>query len=385
MKCSRLPCFSPSKVASPLASPKKSAVYPLFRQNDLLTKHDEFPTELQSTNGSFTQFTASASIALVSRCPTGFTGEHSLIDKSKFTGFAQLPDVVGFLDQRPERLREDRPQPAEFSDIQWMSPFIQYADNRTRRWPPIGNSNFRHFLNHLLTKPVAGNCSGNRIVKEHAGFALDETSHKIRFQVDGKTAFPLAKKSFYDATRLYEIYPVALGKVLIPQATLTDCSSATINMLLIDHGFLNIEDKPEKFVAPGNGNFPDQVEQVIFEKTGKEPVVFKKDLRINETKVFKELAAELKKHGTAILYIDGHYMMLDSIQKNRGKFVATIRDPFHGTQLDVKLTKELFIHDSSQKSFEEEAVGVFAIFLPYQNGSYPKAAKWEQKYNKWNR
>lgn len=100
----------------------------------------------------------------------------------------------------------------------------------------------------------------------------------------------------------------------IRQPTARSCSSAALNMLLIDRGFLKLDDEPDK-----------------------RPLNFLRRCSLQQP----------REHGSAILKRDGPLPDVGR-RSARGRVIHCKHPkPFHGTQLDIRVTRGFFLSSRS--------------------------------------
>lgn len=102
------------------------------------------------------------------------------------------------------------------------------------------------------------------------------------------------------------------------------------------------------------------------------------DLKKTNSAAFRELQRKIETFGPCIISPGGHDRMLDEIREEKGKFLFTIRDPFHGTCTVVKGLEPLFFMDKikvnklqtlfmdkyARKTLNDSNHTLSAIFLP---------------------
>lgn len=286
--------------------------------------------------------------------------QKTLVPASTIGGFyATCSNIIGLVDHSKSKLPSQGP-------AQWFAePYIRAKDGVVRRFPEI-RGQFGHFAEQIKNGLIY-DAPAQLTTKRFAGLEVSGDGKKPVFVANG-VSVPAIKFGHFS------VYPLPGNRFMVPQPAFKDCSAACELMLLLDHGKVDLEDlNSSKVYASNTARDTRAVMHSIKLATGLEPFqvthelsykssLFSKDR--SRKVAWRDLAEKIDQYGPCILGKGGHMLMLDNVRESKGKFFLSIRDPFHGTSLEIQESAEFF--NSGSKAPDHGQVE--AIFLPSEVG-----------------
>lgn len=282
--------------------------------------------------------------------------QKTLVPASTIGGFyASCANVVGLVDHSKSKLPSQGP-------AQWFAEaYIRAKDGMVRRFPEI-RGQFGHF-GEQIKDGIIYDAPAHLTTKRFAGLEVSGNGKTPAFVMNG-ASIPAIK------FRNFDVYPMPGNRFMVPQPGFKDCAAACELMLLLEHGKVDLADADSSTVYAANAaRDTPAVIHSIAAATGVEPFQVTHQLKYKSSlfgqdksrKVaWRDLGEKIQQHGPCILAKGGHMLMLDNVRESKGKFFLSIRDPFHGTSLEIQESAEFFSNGKKAPDHGQ----VEAIFLP---------------------
>ncbi|WP_174998855.1 hypothetical protein [Burkholderia lata] len=247
--------------------------------------------------------------------------------------------------------------PAELS----AEPYVRCPDGVVRRFPP-GIDGFNNNYMQQVRGGTIYDSAAERVIRRIAGFEVSSDGRHTAFKVNDYAVSPIRAGAF-------NVYPLPEGKFMVPQDGFRTCTYACELMMLLDQKKIDVDALTRmEFRTAGRREMSDIVWS-LERRTGIQPMMVEHKLNYkrglfskddSRKRVWRDLKSKINEFGPCILSKGGHVVMLDSVREENGKFFLTIREPFHGTCLELKESAEFFrdLHGTPERTTVE------AIFLP---------------------
>lgn len=287
-------------------------------------------------------------------------GQCDLVPASGYHAFAHTPNVVGVVDKSFLSDGRSHIPPQE----KLVEPFVACSDGLVRRFPPSGMAS-RDYINQVR-QGVRYDTTADHITRKLGGFEIHDEGRAVSFFVNQRPVAP-ARIGSVEAFRLEG------GCYMVPQPGFRDNLLSCELMMLLDRRKLDSADRALHMPARGFVRQMEDVADSLGRKTGVEPLVVSHVINYKKKGIYgrdrsrsvawRDLQKKIHQFGPCILNKGGHAVMLDDVREDKGNFFLTIREPFHGSHMELRESADFF----RDQSRIPERASVQAIFLPGAN------------------
>ncbi len=278
-----------------------------------------------------------------------------------FGSFAAVPGIVGVA--VPADYRDD-PRLGPIAK-EWMAePYVRGRDGVVRRFPPSGGLNSNYL--QQLRQGVIYDGPPENVTHRFAGFGVSEDHQQAAFMIDNYPVSSIKAGEF-------SVYPLPGGKHMVPQPGFSDCTYACELMLLLDRGKVDLSDNAKLPAGVGVRGDTHHLIASLKDRPGCEPLVVPHTINYGRNwfgkqdesrqKAWRDLKDKIDQFGPCIMEKGSHVVMLDNIREENGAFFLTIRDPFHGANVELRDSAALF---GGLGGKSDSAIRFTAIFLREQ-------------------
>ncbi|WP_407058854.1 hypothetical protein ACJBUE_13165 [Ralstonia syzygii subsp. celebesensis] len=257
-----------------------------------------------------------------------------------FGSFAAVPGIVGVA--VPADYRDD-PRLGPIAK-EWMAePYVRGRDGVVRRFPPSGGLNSNYL--QQLRQGVIYDGPPENVTHRFAGFGVSEDHQQAAFMIDNYPVSSIKAGEF-------SVYPLPGGKHMVPQPGFSDCTYACELMLLLDRGKVDLSDNAKLPAGVGVRGDTHHLIASLKDRPGCEPLVVPHTINYGRNWFGKtrreppkglagfkgqDRSIRAVHHGKRLARRDARQHQ----RRERGVFL-TIRDPFHGANVELRDSAALF-------------------------------------------
>lgn len=284
-------------------------------------------------------------------------GQRDLLPASGLRAFADKPNIVGVVDRRVTAASQSQ---IPLRD-NLVEPFVACSDGLVRRFPPCEMAGRDY--NNQLRQGGSYDTTSAHITRKLGGFEIHDEGRAVSFFVNQRAVEPTRIGSV-------EAFRLDNGRYLVPQPGFRDSLISCELMMLLDRRGLNPADHALRMPARGFVRRMEDVANSLGKKTGADPVIVSHIINCNRKGLYgrdrsraiawRDLSNKIDQFGPCILNKGSHAVMLDEVREEKGNFFLTIREPFHGSHMELRESTDLF----RDQSRIPERASIQAIFLP---------------------
>jgi hypothetical protein len=225
-----------------------------------------------------------------------------------------------------------------------QEPMVRCSDGRIRRFPPSHGPSKKY--NEQLRDGMIYDSPSHLVTQRIGSIEPSEDLTQASFVVSDYSISPITVGP-------YAAYPLPSGQFMVPQMTFLDCTNACELMMLLDHGDVSVDDK----YVPNSSDMRRRLHNLsdtLQSRTGRTSHITKHSINYNDglfsrhpsrKETWRDISSKIDQMGSCILAKGdggGHVIMLDKVLEEKGKFYLTVREPFHGSNLEIKDSPEFF-------------------------------------------